>query len=270
MKDLRPPTLQTYTDKHTYIHQQYRHAYARLLAHAAHCTRVLSYGYWRRKNAWHTHTHTHTHTGAYLEKANRVFSRQSESRTTRLTSFNLSLVSHPPDSTATALVYEQFVVRSSQRPLLEASPRRSVGRSRGKVRRSLVESWRGWFNADRDRLRCVPARDRTATNRERCPSEFAGIRGDSADGDRTEATLFGSLASRRPTMIGSSKRTSKRTSTGMVRPDIKTDVQLRAILIVSYAHDVPFPSSPPPSAIPPASLLTTRERHNKRQTESQG
>jgi len=221
----------------------------------------------------HTNTHTGTHTGAYLEKANRVFSRQSESRTTRLTSFDLSLVSHPPDSTATALVYEQFVVCSSRRPLLEASPRRSVGRSRGKVRSS-------WSNPGEDdstltaiaSAACpLGSSDRTAASRERCSNSraFAETRRMAIARRRSRSPWEGEPLAWRPTMIGSSKRTSKRTSTGMVRPDIKTDVQLRAILIVSYAH-VPFPSSPPPSAIPPASLLTTRERHNKRQTESQG
>jgi len=88
----------------------------------------------RTKDARHprtrTHTHTHTHTQPHRETHAKGESRDSRDRLGRSNdtesssaSSNLSLVSHPPDSTATALVYEQFVVCSSERrhirPLLE-------------------------------------------------------------------------------------------------------------------------------------------------------
>lgn len=75
MKDLRPPTLQTYTDK-TYKYINSRHIYTQGISYP--CTHIAP-------NTWHTGIHTHTHTIRYtriLAKDDCAILKQSGNKST--------------------------------------------------------------------------------------------------------------------------------------------------------------------------------------------
>lgn len=120
MKDLRPPTLQTYTDKTCkYINSRHiQHTYIRY-------TQGISYPRMHvdTLNTWpantYTRNYTHTHTPRALARTHTCkrrlcnFKTRRENKSTRgHSSIAHAFISRPPDSTATALVYGQLFART--------------------------------------------------------------------------------------------------------------------------------------------------------------